>query len=153
MAVDVAEPMSAEQVDTVGAPVRKQGRRKAEDDPREVFSVPAEMLNENGKIKVWQDECGYKFGAENDCHQPIKKELFESDEVLIDYRIGGKRYKISLIQEEIDDLVTQRDKTSTITNPVNREKAKRAIKAKAMLAKLMRELAAQGVDVDEMLGN
>lgn len=152
MSTEVAEPMAEEQVDTVDSPAAKRGRKKAEDDPRGVFIVPEDMLDQYKKIKVWKNECGYRFGAEDDCHQPIKKEVFATEEVFIDYKIGNKRSKIYLINEEIDDLMNQRSKTSSIENVVSKEKAKKALRAKAMLAKLMKELSEEGVDIDQLLG-
>ncbi len=152
MATEVAEPMAAEQVESVDTPVtEKRGRRKAEDDPREVFVVPEEMKDDKGKIKVWKNDCDYRWGGEDDCHQPIKKELFATNEIYIDYRIGAKLYKIRLIQEEIDILLRQRDQTSSIENAASREKAKKVIRGKAMLDKLMAELASEGVDMESLL--
>ena len=154
MATDVAEPMVEEHVDSVDTPTAgKRGRRKAEDDPRVVFVVPVEMKNEKGTIKTWNNDCGYRWGSEDDCHQPIKKEMFATDEVFVDYRIGGKQAKIDLIEEEIADLVRQRNQTSSIENTASREKAKKAIKAKAQLTKLMKELSEEGVDMDALLSD
>lgn len=156
MATDVMEPMAEEQVEGNVKDVEtksKRGRKKSEDDARVIFSFPEEMKNENGRIKIWKVDCGYKFGAEDDCNQPVKRELFLDDEVHMDYRIAGKQYKIDLLTEEINDMRRNRDQTASIENVVSREKAKKALKARKQLKKLMAELSAEGVDFDELVSD
>lgn len=157
MTAVATEPVMAEDVDssteveTVGETVKKRGRRKLEDDHREEFAIPDDMVDEYEKIKVWRNDCGFRFGTEDDCNRPIKKDSFATEEVFIDYRIGSKEFKIGILQEEISDLRAQRDRTEGIENVVTREKAKKALKAATALSRLRKELAKDGLDVDELL--
>ena len=157
-AVDVMEPEVGEDVGEdeavtdVGAEGRGRGRRKAEDDPREAFGFPPSMLNDKGKITKWEAECGYEFVTGEAGNLPIRRSDCENDEAFYSYRIAVKQDKVDGLLQEIETMKKVRDQTSSITNPVDRETAKRALMLHKKMRKEMAELAKAGIDWEELIG-
>lgn len=154
MPTEVMEPPISDVVSStedVGEKKGKRGRVKAEDDLRQEFVVPVEMLAENGRIKVWPNDCGYIFGAEVICHRPIKKASFASEEIYVDYRIGGKEAFIKLLQDEINLMKKNRDQFNSIENVQTRSKMKKVGKLKSQVKALMKQLAEDGCNVEDFL--
>jgi hypothetical protein len=146
---DVGDDDAATDVATGG---KGRGRRKAEDDPREAFGFPASMLNDKGKIKTWESDCGYEFGTGEEGNLPVRRADCESDEAFYGYRIAVKQDKVDILLEEIETMKRVRDQTSSINNPVDRETAKRALILHKRIKKEMAELAKAGIDWDELIG-
>lgn len=157
-ATDVMEPEVGEDVsegDTVtdvATGGRGRGRRKAEDDLREAFNFPVSMLNDKGKIIKWEADCGYEFGTGEEGNLPVRRANCESDEAFYEYRIAVKQDKVDILLEEIETMKKVRDQTSSITNPVDRETAKRALTLHKRMLKEMAELAKAGIDWEELIG-
>ena len=159
MAIETGAPPVAENVDTsadtltedVGDKGKRPGRVKAEDDPRVEFVCTEDMLDEGGRIEVWPEDCGFVYGGEANCHRPIKKARFASEEVFIDYRVGAKRHLQDLLGEDIKLMLKSRDQFSSIENLDTRTKMKKAQKLRNQVRMLMKQLEEDGCNVDDLM--
>lgn len=152
------EPVVGEQVessdpvvtDTDSKP-KKRGRKSADDDTRMTYTPREGMLDERGKIKEWPEDSGFRFGADDDCHIPLKKDMFLNDEVFVDYKIARKLWDRAIIDEEISELKRTRELTAGIEDEVSKEQTKQALKKVQQLEKLKKELAEKGIDINSLI--
>ena len=159
MTATTTEPMVGEDVPNVSdvneeseKTEKKRGRKSAENDLRKPFSFPNDMLSKDGKsIERWPKDCSYKFGSTEDCHLPIKREFFKTDEIYLEYRVAGKRSKIVVIEQEIVSMTTQHNKTAGIEDATSRDKARKVLKQYDSMKKQMAELLEAGVDIDALI--
>ncbi len=155
MATGIMEPPTAEDVVTstedVEEKVKKRGRVAAKDDPRQEFVAPSDMLDENGKIKAWPSDCGYRFGSEITCHRPIKKASFAAEEIHVDYKVGGKEALREMILEEIELMKKNRDKFNSIENIKTRATMKKAYKLRNEIKALSKVLVEAGCNVEDFM--